>query len=479
MPGNVAGAIASGVASLVGIPIQNYYQEKLMDKTAALNLEQWERENAYNSPVEQMKRLRAAGLNPDLAIGGNVANTAAHSQNTAGTPAAPPAAASVATAVQNAQQASLLAAQEDALRATARKDNATAGETENTTAEQLATFSTRFDILLNQLEVDKSTRENIIASTKQLEQQVLALQQSIENMKSEQKLVDAQTKTEGQNYYIASSQANMFLAKARYAKEFAFAELDKLMQSAEVDRQTAFNLSQQTKLLIDTYVQQCEYFTHRNNSLLSQIGMHGAIKSYYDAQANYLEESVKYLPYIYSEQIFGSENMFEHDEKGNVVLKDNGVPKINDSWRKLQNGLQIAGECVQILDGVTSSVGNLVPAFAAMKNAKAFGQSVNQQGAFYQQRISLEKERNNLEYNKFNFQKQKYDDYKNSLQNSQKPSNYTFDKNGRRIFNKPWTNRPMTEKGVELVKLYNSLDPNSPQAKYLFEELKKKSYYRD
>ena len=30
------------------------------------NLEQWNRENEYNSPAQQMARLKAAGLNPDM-----------------------------------------------------------------------------------------------------------------------------------------------------------------------------------------------------------------------------------------------------------------------------------------------------------------------------------------------------------------------------------------------------------------------------
>ena len=35
----------------------------------AWNIEQWNRENAYNSPAAQMARFRDAGLNPDLAYG--------------------------------------------------------------------------------------------------------------------------------------------------------------------------------------------------------------------------------------------------------------------------------------------------------------------------------------------------------------------------------------------------------------------------
>ncbi len=44
------------------------------------NLEQWNRENAYNDPTAQMQRLRNAGLNPDLVYGsGSAANLSAPS----------------------------------------------------------------------------------------------------------------------------------------------------------------------------------------------------------------------------------------------------------------------------------------------------------------------------------------------------------------------------------------------------------------
>lgn len=76
--------LVSGIASIFG----GVQQNKMIDKQIAaqkeenalnraynkelaayqnrMNVAQWQRENEYNSPVNQMKRLRAAGLNPDL-----------------------------------------------------------------------------------------------------------------------------------------------------------------------------------------------------------------------------------------------------------------------------------------------------------------------------------------------------------------------------------------------------------------------------
>lgn len=42
------------------------WQEQMADKQNKLNLEQWHRENEYNSPSAQMARYIEAGLNPSL-----------------------------------------------------------------------------------------------------------------------------------------------------------------------------------------------------------------------------------------------------------------------------------------------------------------------------------------------------------------------------------------------------------------------------
>lgn len=57
--GNIAGTIAGGL-----------FGQSLADR-------QWNKQNAYNTPLKQMERLKLAGLNPNLVYGnGSVANTA-------------------------------------------------------------------------------------------------------------------------------------------------------------------------------------------------------------------------------------------------------------------------------------------------------------------------------------------------------------------------------------------------------------------
>lgn len=57
-----AGSIASNV-------ISNKGAKKREAAARKYNLEQWHRQNAYNHPIEQMARLKAAGLNPNLIYG--------------------------------------------------------------------------------------------------------------------------------------------------------------------------------------------------------------------------------------------------------------------------------------------------------------------------------------------------------------------------------------------------------------------------
>lgn len=68
---------AAGLGSTIGQSIANSnlnkknraWQEKMYDQQYQRNVEMWRMQNAYNLPIEQVKRLREAGLNPNLLYG--------------------------------------------------------------------------------------------------------------------------------------------------------------------------------------------------------------------------------------------------------------------------------------------------------------------------------------------------------------------------------------------------------------------------
>lgn len=49
--------------------LNNQFNERMMEKQMDYNLEMWNKQNAYNTPAEQMKRLKDAGINPYMALG--------------------------------------------------------------------------------------------------------------------------------------------------------------------------------------------------------------------------------------------------------------------------------------------------------------------------------------------------------------------------------------------------------------------------
>lgn len=120
----LSGLNLTGVGSVVGAVLnpflqwqQNRYNQRLMEQQNQWNLEQWQRETAYNSPSAQMQRLAAAGINPALAFSqGQLVNEAAASpQMQASQGRAPQVDASLFA------QLDLMQAQADNLRADSEK----------------------------------------------------------------------------------------------------------------------------------------------------------------------------------------------------------------------------------------------------------------------------------------------------------------------------------------------------------------------
>lgn len=140
------------------------------------DLEMWNRQNAYNDPSAQMSRLRAAGINPALAYAdGNMMNEAAPAQAAAGSRDA-------AARVQSYYLDPLMMAQVANLNAQTQK-------TETETDIQ----RTKLPYEIQQLKV----------GVDQINADIQAKYQSIQNMSAEQKLTEQKTITESFNRELA------------------------------------------------------------------------------------------------------------------------------------------------------------------------------------------------------------------------------------------------------------------------------------
>ena len=108
----VAAAIAAG-AALAGSGAQAYASGKLNKKTLKFNretrdmqrawaLEDWEKANQYNSPAQQMQRLKEAGLNPHLIYGSGSATSNAAPVRSTDTPSWNPSIPDVGSGIASA-----------------------------------------------------------------------------------------------------------------------------------------------------------------------------------------------------------------------------------------------------------------------------------------------------------------------------------------------------------------------------------------
>lgn len=98
MPAPLLGALALQMgASVVNNMMQRSenssarsYNRQLASLQNQYNIDQWHRENTYNSPMNQRRRLMEAGFNPNLAFSNGLQNLAASSPElTAGAPGTP------------------------------------------------------------------------------------------------------------------------------------------------------------------------------------------------------------------------------------------------------------------------------------------------------------------------------------------------------------------------------------------------------
>ena len=84
---SIGGFVGAGMQilnALLGFVMQKdqqRYNERQTADARRYALEQWQRENAYNSPSAQIARLKAAGLNPALIYGNGIMNEANSSPN--------------------------------------------------------------------------------------------------------------------------------------------------------------------------------------------------------------------------------------------------------------------------------------------------------------------------------------------------------------------------------------------------------------
>lgn len=148
------------------------YNLMLAQQQNQWNQDQWERENEYNTPVNQIKRMKDANLNPDMAYGNGAAQSIAASSPpmTSGASSNPADMSplgqkmTLGQAIQQTLQSDMIQAQIDNIRADSEKKR------KETYGQQL---SNEFTELANQLDLDAK----VLANNLSAQQQEFAIEQ--------------------------------------------------------------------------------------------------------------------------------------------------------------------------------------------------------------------------------------------------------------------------------------------------------------
>lgn len=313
------------------------------------NRKQWARENQYNLPENQMARMKAAGLNPDLMYGnGSVsANVAARSpEMTGGSPSNPSDASplgqrqTIGDIAANTIAQSLATAQIEKTKAEAKN---TSQNTENMVVEgkilaadaltRAAQNEQIIEIGKSQVYVNHSvanlnhaTQERVSAEITELAARTESMYQTIDESKARIKNLNAQT---------ASARYGMYMR----SKEFKLA-VEKFQQVVK-ESNSNINLN---------YTQAADYLATRAGRVLN-LNVDASFKS---AQIS-TEYAKRQESYARTGMYSSLEGLIDiQSEQASFNLDS------DKSFKNIERGVHVAKETVSIITDITNAASNFV-----------------------------------------------------------------------------------------------------------------------
>lgn len=247
----LAGAVFNPIMQGVQNRKQRKWEEKMAQRQRDWSLEDWNRTNTYNSPVQQMQRLKDAGLNPNLVYGngaeGNAAGMPRASSTGSWSPKAPEfEGSSVLGAYTNTE---LQRAQIELVRA-------------NTAVREKDSNLRDLEFITRALK-NSSLKLGLKRDTELYNTSVDVVKQRLENMKSQHDLMGAQQSlTAGKSY--EQSMKNLYWDKTLST------QVDLLRQKYEQGKLNLQKTVEQSLLLVSQRLKN-GFEINKINALISQI----------------------------------------------------------------------------------------------------------------------------------------------------------------------------------------------------------------
>lgn len=354
LAGNIMGAIQGNRYIDKQIAAQREENQKNRDWNKAMaelantwSIEQWNRENAYNTPASVMARLREGGVNPDLFYGNSGQNLAASSPNVTPTAASDPvdvsaigSKATVGDITNNVVSQALVSAQVKRLNAETKK---TGQETENLKVEGTI------------LSADSLTRAAQNEQALEIGKSTIYVNHSIANLNhKESELVSARISEVAANTDLLYQKAEEVKANIRNINaNTASVRFGMMMRSKEF-RQRVAEFQEQVRLNDSTirlnYEQASTYLATRAATVLN-LNADTALKA----------ASVK-TQYATREEMRARTGMYQRLDRLVGIQGDQAAFNFDSdkTFKNLERGVGIATGIIDSVSGVVQSAGSFI-----------------------------------------------------------------------------------------------------------------------
>lgn len=334
---------------IFGLPAQEEIdaQKELMDYQQTLAEKAWE----YNSPKNQMQRLREAGLNPDLAIGGSPQNTVEPSSNN--TPQIHGGSSSVPAMINSVVNAALAGSQIKKNEADANQANANTDKTKTEQTFLSDTYGLRRDILAEELGLKQDNRKLFIEQMNMFasySEQALATVSYLRQLATTEGF---RSVTEMYKSRSAASEASIMHYRARVFPQFQDLQMNEMLSKINLNDATRENIKQETRFLISSFSRRLELLdsqiklnTRQGNMFYRQGKMYESMREYYNTYDRFLGLQIEYYPF----QIFGhfmnDPNYIQTDKDGSIKRNDKGEPLMRHGYQETKIVLDVIDEGV-------------------------------------------------------------------------------------------------------------------------------------
>lgn len=256
------GSISSGLFGNYQAKKQFERQKELMKMSNEMNIANWQMENEYNTPKNQIARLREAGINPDLFYGSSSANTLG-----AEISSAPTGSASMANPLQtDFGQSTLQGMMVDAhiknLESQTRKNNADAGYVEEQTPWVSKQIQSTLNLNAENTKVLNEQVEKIRSENELLKWQSLIskneyqIRDALKDSEISKSLAENKL-SEKQSSVIMDNFASLYTAQIRLAVAQAYASY------VNADANASNASTNRSRLQLDTVIQHSEVSVKR------------------------------------------------------------------------------------------------------------------------------------------------------------------------------------------------------------------------